>query len=66
MVTIEDNTQIRILEIYKNQDAYSKHISSEHFKKYKESTLHMVKNLKLTDTYQLCRENFNKIFKKSK
>jgi len=66
MAVIKDNTQIRILEIYKNQDAYKKHIASPHFKKYKEGTLHMVKNLDLVDTYQLCPENFNKIFKKAK
>ena len=66
MAVIKDNTQIRILEIYKNQDAYKKHIESSHFKKYKEGTLHMVKHLDLVDTYQLCPENFNKIFKKSK
>jgi len=66
MAVIKDNTQIRILEIYKNQDAYKKHIDSPHFKKYKEGTLHMVKNLDLVDTYQLCPENFNKIFKKAK
>ncbi len=65
MAVIKDNTQIRILEIYKNQEAYKKHIASPHFKKYKEGTLHMVKNLNLVDTYQLCPENFNKIFKKA-
>lgn len=64
MALIENNTQIRILEIYKNQDAYKKHIVSSHFKKYKESTLHMVKTLNLVDTYQLCPDNFNRIFKK--
>ncbi|MCM1003522.1 MAG: antibiotic biosynthesis monooxygenase [Candidatus Gastranaerophilales bacterium] len=66
MMVIEDNTQIRILEIYRNENAYKNHISSPHFKKYKEGTLHMVKNLYLVDTYQLCPENFNKIFKKAK
>lgn len=66
MSVIKDNTQIRILEIYRNQDAYKNHINSPHFKKYKEGTLHMVKSLDLVDTYQLCPENFNKIFKKSK
>lgn len=65
MSAIRDNTQIRILEIYRNQEAYKNHIESPHFKKYKEETLHMVKNLDLVDTYQLCPENFNKIFKKS-
>lgn len=66
MSAIKDNTQIRILEIYRNQEAYKNHIASPHFKKYKEGTLHMVKSLNLVDTYQLCPENFNKIFKKSK
>ena len=65
MQVIKDNTQIRILEIYKNQESYQKHIASPHFKKYKESTLHMVKHLELVDTYQLCPENFNKIFKRN-
>ncbi len=65
MAVIKDNTQIRILEIYKNQEVYKKHIASPHFKKYKEGTLHMVKNLNLVDMYQLCPENFNKIFKKA-
>ncbi len=64
MLIIKDNTQVRILEIYRNDDAYKRHIASPHFKKYKESTLHMVKNLNLIDTYQLCPDNFNKIFKK--
>ena len=66
MSVIKDNTQIRILEIYRNQEAYKNHINSPHFKKYKEGTLHMVKSLDLVDTYQLCPENFNKIIKKSK
>ena len=53
MTEIKDNNLIRILEIYKNQDAYKKHIASPHFRKYKEGTLHMVKHLDLVDTYQL-------------
>lgn len=65
MQVIKDNTQIRILEIYKSQESYQKHITSPHFKKYKEGTLHMVKHLELVDTYQLCPENFNKIFKRN-
>lgn len=65
MSEIRDNTQIRILEIYRNQEAYKNYIESPHFKKYKEGTLQIVKNLDLVDTYQLCPENFNKIFKKS-
>lgn len=65
MAVAKDNTQIRILEIYKNQEAYQAHIATPHFKKYKEGTLHMVKHLDLVDTCQLCPENFAKIFKKA-
>lgn len=65
MQLIKNDTQIRILEIYRNQKAYENHIASAHFRKYKEKTLHMVKHLDLIDTYQLCPTNFNKIFKKS-
>ena len=66
MSVIKDNTQIRILEIYRNQEAYKNHINSPHFKKYKEGTLHMVKSLDLVDTYQIAPDNFKKIFKKAK
>ena len=66
MSVIKNNSQIRILEIYRNQEAYKNHINSSHFKKYKEGTLHMVKTLDLVDTYQICPENFDRIFKKSK
>ena len=66
MSAIKDNTQIRILEIYRNQEAYKSHIASPHFKKYKKGTLHMVKSLDLVDIYQLCPENFNRIFKRAK
>ncbi len=40
---------ITILEIYSSQAAYSRHIESGHFKKYKRETLHMVKSLELCD-----------------
>ncbi len=53
MQLIKHDTQIRILEIYRNQKAYENHIASPHFKKYKEEILHMVKHLDLIDTYQL-------------
>lgn len=64
MAVIKDNNQIKILEIYRNQEAYKKHIKSAHFKKYKEGTLHMVKSLDLVDTYQIAPDNFKRIFKK--
>lgn len=41
--------EITILEIYSSQDDYKSHIASEHFQKYKQGTLHMVKSLELKD-----------------
>ena len=40
---------VTILETYASREAYEKHISSEHFQKYKQGTLHMVKTLVLSD-----------------
>lgn len=41
--------KITILETYVSREAYEKHIASEHFQKYKQGTLHMVKSLVLSD-----------------
>lgn len=60
----EDSTQIRILEIYANEEAYKSHLETPHFKHYKSSTLKMVKSLKLVDMTALDLETMNKIFKK--
>lgn len=62
--TKEDNCQIRILEIYASPQAYQHHIQTEHFKQYKQGTLHMVKSLKLQDLEELTPETMNKIFKR--
>ena len=40
----EDHCLVTILETYANREAYEKHIASEHFQKYKQGTLHMVKS----------------------
>ncbi len=40
---------ITILETYASRAAYERHIASEHFQKYKQGTLHMVKSLVLSD-----------------
>ena len=40
---------VTILETYASHAAYEKHIASEHFQKYKQGTLHMVKSLVLSD-----------------
>lgn len=45
----ESPCTITILEIYASKEAYSHHISSPHFQKYKQGTLHMVRNLVLSD-----------------
>ena len=45
----ENPCNITILETYASQEAYRKHIASAHFQKYKQGTLHMVKNLQLLD-----------------
>lgn len=50
-VSLKDSpTSIRILEAYADVDAYKAHIESPHFKKYKTTTLSMVKSLKLVET----------------
>lgn len=45
----ENPCRITILEIYASKEAYEKHIASSHFQKYKQGTLHMVKDLVLSD-----------------
>lgn len=45
----ENPCKITILETYASKEAYERHITSEHFQKYKQETLHMVKSLALTD-----------------
>ena len=62
----QDSTQIRILEIYLNKDAYDSHIKSPHFKHYKSATLNMVKALKLVDMYAMDEKTMGQIFSKLK
>ena len=45
----ENPCLITILEIYASKDSYEKHISSEHFRKYKQGTQFMIKSLELCD-----------------
>lgn len=45
----ENPCMVTILETYASKEAYEKHIASEHFRKYKQGTLHMVKSLVLSD-----------------
>lgn len=64
MQSTEDPTQIRILEIYASDAAYQAHLKTEHFQRYKQGTLHMVKSLKLPTMQPLDPETMQLIFKK--
>jgi len=55
---------IRILEIYRNDEAYQAHLQTPHFLEYKQGTLHMVKSLQLVATEPLAPEAMSLIFKK--
>ena len=60
----DDPCKVRIVEIYRNQDAYQSHLKTDHFLQYKQGTLHMVKSLKLVDTTPLAPDAMKQIFKK--
>ena len=64
MQSAEDSTKIRILEIYASEEAYQQHLKTDHFQKYKQGTLHMVKDLKLPTMKPLDPETMKLIFKK--
>ncbi len=64
MVTQRDSTQIRIVEIYRDQEAYKSHIASTHFQTYKQGTLHMVKSLDLVDMNAMNPKAMPAIFRK--
>ena len=55
---------IRILEIYRDDEAYQAHLQTAHFLEYKQGTLHMVKSLQLVATEPLAPEAMPLIFKK--
>ncbi|MXN90957.1 hypothetical protein GR160_06920 [Flavobacterium sp. Sd200] len=62
----ENPTQVRIVEIYADKKAYEAHLQTPHFKKYKETTLKMVKSLKLVDMDALDTVTMPQVFKKIK
>lgn len=45
----ENPCLITILETYASKQAYESHIASDHFRKYKQATQHMIKSLELCD-----------------
>lgn len=60
----ERDTEFRILEIYADRQAYESHLKTSHFQKYKSTTLHMVKSLKLLDMQAIDPSTMASMFKK--
>ena len=60
----ESPTSIRIVEIYRSEEAYKEHLATPHFRKYKEGTPHMIKSLKLVPMSPLDENGMKKIFNK--
>lgn len=64
MYQSESPTQVRIVEIYANTEAYQSHLKTPHFQHYKTTTLKMVKSLKLVDMTDVDTQIMLTIFKK--
>ena len=60
----EHPSQIRILEIYRDEAAYKSHLETPHFKAYKDGTYHWVKSLNLEPVQPLDLEHMDLIFRK--
>ena len=60
----ENPASVRILERYADKTAYAPHLKTPHFQKYKTTTLHMVKSLKLVDMESINAAMMPEIFKK--
>lgn len=60
----ENPAKFKLLEIYANKAAYQSHLQTAHFKRYKVSTVKMVKSLKLVEMDALDLETMGSIFKK--
>jgi len=60
----ESPTSIRIVEIYRSEEAYKAHLATPHFRAYKEGTPHMIKSLKLVPMEPLDPDHADDIFKK--
>lgn len=57
-------TSIRIVEIYRSEEAYRAHLATPHFRAYKEGTPHMIKSLELVPMHPLDPGHADGIFKK--
>ncbi len=60
----ENPCSIRIVEIYRGEEAYKSHLASPHFRVYKEGTPHMIKSLELVPMRPLDAAGMKLIFKK--
>ena len=60
----EHPTQIRIVEIYRDEAAYKAHLETPHFKAYKDGTYHWIKFLNLEPMHPLDPEHMDQIFRK--
>ena len=60
----ENPTTIQILEIYADRAAYESHLKTPHFLEYKNSTLKMVRSLKLIEMTAIDKASMSRIFKK--
>lgn len=60
----EDPSEIRIVEIYADTASYEAHLKTQHFLRYKNETLHMVKSLRLLDMEAIDPGTINEIFLK--
>lgn len=66
MAQRENPTQLRLLELYADRQAYEQHLKTPHFQKYKTSTLKMVKSLKLVEMDALDAVTMPLLFRKLK
>ncbi len=60
----ESPASIRIVEIYRSEEAYKAHLATPHFRAYKDGTPHMIKSLKLVPMHPLDEQGMNAIFNK--
>ena len=64
MHSADDAAHIRILEIYASEEAYQQHLATDHFKRHKQGTQHMVKSLSLPNMQPLDINTMSQIFRK--
>jgi quinol monooxygenase YgiN len=62
----ENPTQVKILEIYADRQAYESHLKTPHFQHYKTATLNMVKSLKLIEMTAVDPQTMSQLFMKLK